>query len=143
MSSLRQIGIHGIIQMNANPNGRKRLLPMHWYKNVLLAHQVPSLPVSDLIPVVYIHYYLSKKIFFLFIMQPLDEFWNTWQYLIAMIDHTIHITDESFFSLKSIMDFIMFICALPFLFLQNTPYSFHNKIKRYFLQIFSYYIIHT
>ena len=39
---------------------KMRLLPMHWYKNVLLAHQVPSLPVSDLIPVVYIHYYLSK-----------------------------------------------------------------------------------
>ena len=50
-------------------------------------------------------------------MQPLDEFQNTWQYLIAMIDHTIHITDESFFSLKSIMDFLMFICTLPFLFL--------------------------
>jgi len=33
-------------------------------------------------------------------MQPLDKFWNTWQYLIAMIDHTIHITDESFFFIK-------------------------------------------
>ena len=39
---------------------KKRLLPMRWCKNVLLAHQVPSLPVSDLILEVYIHCYLSK-----------------------------------------------------------------------------------
>ena len=33
-------------------------------------------------------------------MQPLNEFRNTWQYLIPMINYTIHIADETFFFIK-------------------------------------------
>ena len=58
--------LRGRLLLSQMPNNlppvplKKQLLPMRWCKNVLLAHQAPSLPVFGLIPVVYIRYYLSK-----------------------------------------------------------------------------------
>ena len=56
----------------------------------------------------------EEKVFLILIVQPLDKFRYTGQDMVAMVDDTIHITDEALLFIK--IEIVHFI-ILPFLFI--------------------------